>query len=244
MNKNIEKIDGYLKGVALPEHVSEEHRRQLRRQILNRIERSQTMFVRKRAWKIAAVLAIVIGAGAIAMAVGLRVRKLYFRGRESDGTYVFSTEPEIVNVEDGRTISRMRMVKSPVGPDQTIDVEQKIKDLEEVELLRQQDTGRELLSVVETEVNGKLQPRTFIFKYELADGREIKISEGDPDTQDLERSLTEAQKEEVMNLLRETKFEDLDNKQKVVNGRVFVFGRMKFILSDGTAVIKSVGRPK
>ena len=28
MNKNIEKIDRHLKGVALPEHISEQHRRQ------------------------------------------------------------------------------------------------------------------------------------------------------------------------------------------------------------------------
>lgn len=52
MNKNIEKIDRYLKGIALPEHISEQHRRQLRRQILNRTERRQTMFVRKRASRV------------------------------------------------------------------------------------------------------------------------------------------------------------------------------------------------
>jgi len=235
MNKNIEKIDGYLKGVALPEHVSEQHRRKLRRQILNKIERRQTMFVRKRAWKVAAVLAIVIGAGALATTVGLKVRKLYFVGRESDGAYRFATRPQTVD-------EPMRMVISRLDPNQT--VEQKIKDLEEVELLRQQDKRRELLSVFETEVNGKLQSRSFKFKYLLADGREITLNERDPDTKDLEKSLTEAQKEEVLNLMREMKYEDLDKKEKEVMGRVFVFGGMKFILSDGTEVIKSFSMSK
>ena len=245
MNKNIEKINGYLKGVVLPEHVSEQHRRQLRRQILNRIERSQTMFVGKRAWKVAAVVAVVIGAGAIATTVGLKVRKLYFRGREPDGTYVFSTEPEKVDIGDGHTVTRMRMVSSWVDPNQKIDVEQKISDLEEVDLLRQQDTRRELLSVVETEVNGQLQPRSLKFNYVLADGREIKIMESDPDTQDRERSLTEAQQEEVISLMRADEYEVLDDiREMEVRGRMFVFDRLRYVLSDGTEVIMSIGRPK
>jgi predicted anti-sigma-YlaC factor YlaD len=90
--KNIDKIDKYLKGVALPEHISEQHRRQLRRQILNRIERRQTMFVRKRAWKVAAVLAILIGAGAISV-VGVNIgRYYYYMGRDDDGAPIFRND--------------------------------------------------------------------------------------------------------------------------------------------------------
>ena len=244
MNKNIEKIDRYLKGVSLPEHISEQHRRQLRRQILNRIERRQTMFVRKRAWKVAAVLAIVIGAGAIATAVGLKVRKLYFVEREPDGTYIFQTKPETVDVGDGRTVTTSRTVGVMVNPNETIDVDQKIKDLEEIGLLRQQD-DRELIRVTEKEVNGKPQPRSFGFKYVLSDGREETIGEGDPDTRDRERSLTEEQREELLSLrLDRDKEEYVGIEEKQVRGHVFVFKQQRFVLSDGTEVVVSTGRPK
>ena len=36
----------------------------------------------------------------------------------------------------------------------------------------------------------------------------------------------------------------LDIKEKEVRGRMFSFKRQRFVLSDGTEVIKSVGRPK
>jgi len=243
MNKNIENIDRYLKGIVLPEHESHQHRQQLRREVLGKIERRQTMSVRKRSWKVAAVIAVVIGAGALATTVGIKVRKLYFKGREPDGTYIFQTEPETVETEDGRTMTRMRMVSSWADPNKTIDVEQKIKDLEEIDLLRQQDTSRELVSVVETEVNGKLQPRVFSFKYVLSDGREIKLGEGDPDTQDRERSLTDTQQDEVISLMRADEYMKIGSEKKEVRGHMFYFERNRFVLSDGTEVIRSFGRP-
>jgi len=210
------------------------------REVLGEIERSQTIYVRRRAWKVAAVFAVVIVTGAIATTVGLKVRKLYFRGREPDGTYVFRTEPEKVDVGDGRTVTRTRMVKSTVDPNKTIDVEQKIRDLEEIDLLRQQD-ARELVSVIEKEVNGKLSRRTFMFKYVLADGREIK--DGDPDP-DFKESMTEAQEEELISLLRADEYEKIGLEEKEFRGRMFSFERNRFVLSDGTEVIWSVGRPK
>jgi hypothetical protein len=195
--------------------------------------------------KYVALFVILICAGALATTVGIKVRKLYFMGKESDGTYIFQTKPETVNVGDGRTVTNIRTVGVRAEPNQMIDVEQKIKDLEEVGLLRQQDTSRELLSVVETEVNGKLQPRSLKFKYILSDEREIKIMEPDPDTQDRENSLTAAQDDEVISLLRADEYERLDDiREKEVRGCVFVFTRQKFVLSDGTEVIKSHGRPK
>ncbi len=251
MNKNIEKIDRYLKGAALPEHVSELHRRQLRRQILNRIERRQTMFVGKRAWKVAALVAVVIGVGTIATAVGLKVRKYYFVGRETDGpynTYNFKSELETVELEDGSTEVRGRMVGiASTDPNFTIDVEQKIKDLEEIDLLRQQN-DRELVTVDEQEVNGKPQPRTFIFKYVLADGSEEMMGEGDPDTQDRERSLTKEQLYELLSLrlkrLKHADKEEYISIEEEVKGRIFVFKQQRYVLSDGTEIIVSTGMPK
>ena len=213
------------------------------REVRGEIERRQTMFVRKRAWKVAAVVAVVIGAGAIATTVGLKVRKYYFVGREPDGTYVFKTEPEKVDIGDGRTVSRK--AGTWVDPNRTIDVEQKRRDFEEIDLLRQQD-ARELVGVGEEEVNGNLQPRSFIFKYVLADGREKTVGEPDPDTQDREDSLTGTNKEELLRLClqRVGKEEYFGIEEKEVRGRVFVFKRQRFVLSDGTEVIVSTGKPK
>jgi len=205
--------------------------------------RRQTMSDRSKFWKVAALIAVVIGAGALATTVGLKVRKLYFKGREPDGTYIFQTKPETIETGDGRTMTSIRTVGVTVAPNETIDVEQKIKDLEEVELLRQQDTSRELVGVVETEVNGKLQPRHFSFKYVLSDGREIKIGECDPDTQDRQRSLTNAQEDEVISLLRADEYVKIGSEKKEVRGRMFYFERNWLVLSDGTEVIKSFGRP-
>ena len=149
MSKNIENIDRYLKGVALPEYVSYQHQQQLRREVLGKIERRQTMSVRVKSWKVAAVIAVLIGAGALATTVGQKVLKLYFRGREPDGTYIFSTEPETVDIGNGRTVTSSRMVGVRVDPNQAIDVEQKKSELEkelaEIDLLRQQN-ARELWS--------------------------------------------------------------------------------------------------
>lgn len=251
MNKNIEKIDRHLKGVALPEYVSEQHRRQLRRQILNRIERRQTMFVGKRAWKVAALVAVVIGVGTIATAVGLKVRKYYFVGRETDGPYNkynFKSELETVELEDGSTEVRGRMVGiASMDPNFTIDVEQKIKDLEEIDLLRQQN-DRELVTVEEQEVNGKPQPRIFIFKYVLADGSEETQSEEDPDTQDRGMSLTKEQMYELLSLrlkrLKHADKEEYISIEEEVKGRIFVFKQQRYVLSDGTEIIVSTGMPK
>jgi hypothetical protein len=248
MSKNIENIDRYLKGVVPPEYESHQHRQQLRREVLEEIERRQTMSVRIKSWKYAAVIAVAIGAGALATTVGLKIRKYYFAGRDPDGTYKFLSEPEIVELEDGSIAAHGGGYGIMTNdPNFTIDVEQKIKDLEEIDLLRQQD-NRELVIVIEQEVDDKLQPRSFGFKYVLADGREETIGEGDPETQDLERSLTEEQQDELLNLRLEQaqagKEEIIGTENKELRGRVFIFRRQRFVLSDGTEVIVSTGRPQ
>jgi hypothetical protein len=185
--------------------------------------------------------------------VGLKVRKYYFVGRETDGpynTYNFKSELETVELEDGSTEVRGRMVgiaSASMDPNFTIDVEQKIKDLEEIDLLRQQN-DRELVTVDEQEVNGKPQPRTFIFKYVLADGSEEMMGEGDPDTQDRERSLTKEQLYELLSLrlkrLKHADKEEYISIEEEVKGRIFVFKQQRYVLSDGTEIIVSTGMPK
>ena len=300
MSKNIENIDRYLRNVNLPENVPHQHRDKLRRQVLGKIEKRQTMSGRSRAWKVAAVVIVMIGAGAIATAVGLKVRQYYFVGRGADGRYIFRMEPEIVNVGDGRVVTRSRVHSVGSGPpdpnhtidvgqkirdlndidllrhqdarvgmividteanvklrgtfrlkhilanssylladrsylpdpNHTIDVEQKIRDLEEIDLLRQQD-ARELVGVVETEVNGHLH-RTFRFKYVLADGRETTIGESDPDKED-RRSPEQIEKdfEEIAHLREQGERELVRVIDTQVEGDLHRVCVYKYVLADG-----------
>ena len=226
MNKNIEKIDRYLKGVALPEHISEQHRRQLRRQILNRIERRQKMYVRNRSWKYAAVLAVVLGLGAIAV-VGVNIGRYYYKGKTDDGAHIFHSEDwdTVVTLDDN----------------QVTDVEQTRRDLEEIELLRQQDK-RELLKVEEMMTDGTLEMKVHVYKYELSDGRIIDMREGGTEG---EYALAGTAKlQEWRQLKKAGPGEDLGTYEEVVRDRVFSFKREKYFLSDGTEVIWSVGWPK
>jgi hypothetical protein len=228
MNKNIEKIDRYLKSVALPEHMSEQHRRQLRRQILNRIERRQTMSVKLRNWKYAAVIALICTGVVAATVVGVKIHKWRVVGKDPERGYLLVSESE-----DGRTTMTNVPESWADNPEHAVQVK------EELDILKQQD-ARELVSVVEKEVNGKLISRYFRFKYILADGREIKSGDYDPD---FHESTTEAQDEELISLLRKDEFVTIGYEEKEFRGHLFSFERNRFVLGDGTEVIWSVGRP-
>jgi hypothetical protein len=245
MIKNIENIDRYLKGVVPPEHVSLQHQQQLRREVFEEIKRRQTMSVIKRVWKVAAVIAIVTGVGAIATAVGVKVYRYHFEGRGRDGEYHFSTEPEVIykrtyldpnGAERTYTVSHSRWVS--VGAANATDAEQAGQDLEEIALLRQQD-ARELVGVIETEVNGHLH-RTFRYRYVLSDGRVKTIGEGDPDEN---KPLSPEQLDEdrkQIDLLREKGERELIRViDTEVEGELHRTCIYKYILADGRE--KSVG---
>ena len=203
MSKNIENIDRYLKGIVMPEHVSHQHQQQLRREVLGKIERRQTMSVKFKSWKYAAVIAVVIGAGAIATTVGLRFYRYHFEGQGRDGEYIFTTEAEVIyetpadaNNKTSRTIvSNSTMTSMGYNPPNGVNnpteaekVEQMQQDLEEIDQLRQNDE-RDLTGVTDSWTNGRFH-RTCHFRYTLADGRVISMGEGDPD---LRKQLTPEQ---------------------------------------------------
>ncbi len=232
MNKNLKKIDKYLININLPDYESDQHRDKLRHQVIDRTERKQTMLGTNRFWKIAALITILISAGAIAATVGLRVYRYRFEGQSRDGTYHFTSEPEIVYAENSKSIVRSSGTSVTVGPNDTLDVEQKIKDLEEIELLRQQD-DRELMRVIETEVNGNLH-RTFSFKYVLSDGRETTIGEGDPDERKT-RSHEQIKKDNAeIELLREKGERELIGVvDTLAKGELHRSCSYKYTLADG-----------
>jgi hypothetical protein len=227
MSDNIEKTERYLKGVVLPEHVSHQHRQQLRREVLGEIERRQTMSVRVKSWKYAAVLAVVIGVGAISV-VGVNIGKYYYYGKSDDGAHIFISEDResVVTLDD----------------DAVTDVEQTRRDLEEIESLRQQDK-RELLKVEETMTDGTLEMRVHVYKYELSDGRRIDMREGGEGTGGA-FALGKARMEEWFRVRKAGPGEDLGTYEEAVRNRVFSFKRERYFLSDGTEVLWSVGLPK
>jgi hypothetical protein len=315
MNRNIENIDRYLKGVVPPEYVSYQHRQQLRQKVLKEIEGRQTTSSRSKIWKIAAVFAIVIGAAAIATAVGVRVYQIVYRfeGQGRDGAYHFSTQPKVIyqktyqdanGAERGYVVTRRR--SATVSGGDATDAEQARRDLGEIALLRQRD-ARELVGVIETEVNGHLhrtfryryvlsdgrtktigegerdedEPmiaaqidqdreqisllrekgereltkvidtevggelyRTCTYKYILADGRERTVGEADPELVQPAKPLSTKQIEEIWRLRRLKKGDFLGYEDKQVQGQTFTFDTYMFTLSDGTVVIHGVGEPK
>ncbi|MBN2127851.1 MAG: hypothetical protein JW741_00060 [Sedimentisphaerales bacterium] len=140
------------------------------------------MSLKGKPWKVTIAAAALICGGAIAAAVGVKVVRYHFEGRGTDGTYHFSTEPEIVyeSKQTGVMVSRGGSVSfGSDDPNFTIDVEQTQKDLEEIAALRARDE-RELIGVVDTEVKGSFH-RTLRCKYTLSDGRTHFMGEGDPD---------------------------------------------------------------
>jgi hypothetical protein len=188
MNENTEPIERYLQGIVPPEHESEPHRQQLRRQILGEIERRQDMSARARIWKIAAVAAALVCTGAVAATVGVRMHRFHFDGMDKEGRYQFSTGPQTVyhgtfqdanGVQQTFSVASGRTVTLGGGDANGANVEKMQQELEEIETLRQQDI-RELVSVHDMEVNGHAR-RLCRFRYTLADGRTRTIGEGDPE---------------------------------------------------------------
>jgi hypothetical protein len=186
--------------------------------------RRKTMFDRKRPWKIAALVAAVIGAGAISV-VAVNIGRYYYRGTTDDGTHVFHSE-------DWENV---------VTLDEVADVEQTRQDLEEIEVLRQEDK-RELLKVEITMTDDILEKRVHVYKYELADGRIIDMREGMPGG--AYAFAGKPRGEEYRQLRKAGPGEDLGPYEETVEGRVFSFTRERHCLSDGTEVVYSAGYPK
>jgi hypothetical protein len=116
---------------------------------------------------------------------------------------------------------------------------------EEIKILRQQDK-RELLKVEETIVDGTGRMRVHVYRYRLSDGqikdnREAAAYEVDDMAH---RKTFGAQLDEFRQLKKAGPGEDLGTYEETVEGLIFSFKREKYLLSDGTEVMWSVGTPK
>ena len=178
--------------------------------------------------KFAAVIVLICMGIAAAAVVGVKIYKYHYFDKDEEGRHR-------VLREDGQSMW--------VFSNKTADnPELAVQTAEEMDLLKQQGI-KELVSVHEIEVNGQPGGRRLGYEYTLSDGRTIRQFEDDPDTQDRESSLTQAQEDEIINLLRADEYVTIGFEEKEVMGRTFSFERNRFVLSDGTEVIKSIGKP-
>jgi len=104
---------------------------------------------------------------------------------------------------------------------------------------------KELLKVEQTIVNGSGRMRVHVYRYQLSDGQikdmrecaEYTVNDWD------HRKEFGAQLDELRGLKKAGPGEDLGTHEETVEGRVFSFKRERYLLSDGTEVIYSVGTP-
>jgi hypothetical protein len=250
MNKNTERIDHYLRNVDLPEPASGSHRHELRRQVLNEIERRRSMSVGNKTWKVALAIAAVVGGGAMATAVSVKLYRYHFEGQDADGRYIFRTAPEVTEGVEGdpngtetyvSTTRQSTVSMRPEGDDET-SAEQMQADLEEIDQLREQG-ARQLLRVIDEEV-GERFSRVCVFEYELSDGRTMAMAENDRSHHRPGPRLTDSQREELKSAVKAGAGEIVSTYEEDIDGQVFAFERRRHVLSDGTEVMRSEGLPK
>jgi hypothetical protein len=187
--------------------------------------RRLTMSIRVRSWKVAAVIAVVIGLGAISV-VGVNIGRYYYYGKTDAGDHIFVSE-------DRQDVVTM-------DANGVTDVEQTRTDLQEIASLRQQNK-RELLRVEETTMAGTVEMRMHEYKYTLSDGRTEEMREGMKWGGGFD---DEKRWQEWRQLKEAGPGEDLGTYEETVEGRVFSFQRERYVLRDGTEIIWSVGLPK
>jgi hypothetical protein len=228
MKSDNERIEAFLRGVALPEYESDGHARQLRAQILSRVQAGRAGRGTGRRWKIAALGLGLLGVAAVATETIIQVRHYYFHGRAKDAFYFFSTTPENAGTNQVDSI----WYTVPGGLDAT-GIEQKRKDFEEIDALRQRN-ARELVRVLGTEVNGKLWSRFFSYKYVLADGRtQIVPEQGDESRSPAQR---EADRQQIADLRQRGQREIRSIIEVEVGGQSKRSLCCRYLLSDGRGV--------
>jgi hypothetical protein len=116
----------------------------------------------------------------------------------------------------------------------------------EMKILSEQGK-KELLKVEEILRDGAIAWKVHVYKYELSDGQTKEMREGGDGmpvySQDQFKEF-KPKLEEFRQFKKAGSGEDLGTYKQTVEGRVFSFKREKYILSDGTEMIYSVGTPR
>ena len=161
--------------------------------------------------------------------------------------------PVLVEIEgvDGSTGTmdqfRWNVDLSAEGVEPEIPADYESLGLEgEMKILSEQGK-KELLKVEEILRDGTIAWKVHVYKYELSDGQTKEMREGGDGmpvySQDQFKEF-KPKLEEFRQLKKAEPGEYLGTSEQAVEGRVFTFKREKYLLSDGTEVIWSVGLPK
>ncbi len=232
MDSNTERLERYLRGVEAAQPACDLHRQQLRQQVIAEVGRSKRpTSITGAVWKMAAAVVLLACLGGI---VGAVVQMKYrFTGQRADGSYGFVDKDS----KHAYTIDS--------DANGAMNVDQTANDLAEIDLLRKQ-RAMELVGVVESEVGGRLDSRTYLYQYTLSGGRTKTIGEGDPDdhNQTPLTRLSHTTWMELDRLRKSGKAESLGQLEKPIRGRPFVFKREQLTLQDGTRVVLTSGKPK
>ncbi|MGO8929352.1 MAG: hypothetical protein ACLQU3_21005 [Limisphaerales bacterium] len=237
-----EKMEKYLEGIALPEYESDEHRRRLRSQILGQLATHYSGRPPRRIWRVAALVAGVLCAGALAAQVAVQVHRYFFEGRTADGSYKFATQPQTLRLPHATVVQSRSatMGSEELGAG---GIEQMQSDLEEIDSLRQQDAG-ELMGVIDTEVNGYSPGRVFQFRYVLADGRTRFMNEGDSESRgNASAAQIEKDQEQIAELRQQGQREITTVIETEVGSQVDRTLICRYVLPDDREVIMGESDP-
>ncbi|MCU0914005.1 MAG: hypothetical protein MUC88_05520 [Planctomycetes bacterium] len=224
MDNHTERIEQYLQGIGVPACGSDLHRQRLRRQILGEIERRQTMSARGKAWRIAAMIAL-IGTGAVMGAAGMKMQRYRFVERQPQRGYV-------VQSEDGRNTMLVSEVHANTP-------EEAVQYAEKLAMFKQQGRRR-LVGVVETAVNGQHDMRVLTYEYRLPNGQTTYLGERDPN----DTGPATLANERLEAAFREIDERNIVSYERDVQGRRFSFQARQLVLDDGTQILRAYGRPK
>lgn len=244
MTTEHESTERFLWSVKPLEHEAPEHQRQLRGQILAQLQARQSRAAARRGWKIALLLLGLIGVGALAAEIAIQVHQYFYMGRDKDGAYLFETERQTLwertytnaNGQLARAGgSRGGMTSFGAGNRELspAEIEQKRRDLEEIQTLGRQGR-RELMRAVDTVVNGKPLPRACVFKYTLADGRTETMGESSPESEQTQPAIPTEQDLKEIDALRQQRLREVTRVMETeVNGQLDRTLFCHYVLRDG-----------
>ncbi len=225
MDRNTEQVELHLQRVRAPVCPSDSHRQRLRQQVLAAIGGRQVASGRGGIRRIAAVIAL-LGTGAAAAAVGMKMQQYHVVGKVPGHGYVTQSE----DGQDTITISG--------GPETT--EAQAAEYAQELALLKQQGK-RKLVGVVELAVNGQHDGRVLSYEYHLSNGQTRWMGERDPEDSGPGTLLTEPWDHRRPALDKARVVATYD---RTVQGRAFSFKARQLSLSDGRQVLWAEGSPK
>ena len=247
MGTNVERVERYLRGVAAPNHVSDRHRRKLRRRILGEIGNKRPIPASGRIWNIAvaAVVLVCLG-GAVGTVIDVRYHHAGrqangiepFAGEEAKDEYMLSTPMPDANGIAEEVHTAQEPKEADLRPEQD-DIEAVVAGANNpspVEVIEVETTGR-LGSTGEYKVRSD-SPLT----YTVAKGRRNLVVTRN--YAPLPSRLSQADGVELSQLRQAGKGEDLGTLEKQLQGRTFVFQRERYTLRNGTRVIVSTVAPK